>query len=376
MWIRTVALRCLGPCILATLALAPACPMSGPGSVSAAGAAVPAEGAGPVTTSFPGIALPRGITTGPDGALWFTDYGNDTIGRITTTGAVSEFSSPDIDGPIGITSGPDGALWFTNQANNTIGRITTSGAVTAYSSPAIHDPTDITAGPDGALWFTNQTSNMIGRITTSGSVTSFYVGAGNAEPHGITAGPDGALWFTDPGDDTIGRITTSGHVSLFHGTGIDRPSGITSGPDGALWFTNDPGVGNGSIGRVTTSGAVTDFTSAGLYDPHDIVSRSRRGALVHGQRRPGWVLHGRTHHHLRGHKWLQLHAAEPRRLHVDLARHRIGPRREALVHIDRQRKQRHRTRHHDGNLPHVSRWHQQSRGHRGRSRRGVVVHQL
>ena len=34
---------------------------------------------------FPGIAVPRQITAGPDGALWFTNTFNNTIGRITTT---------------------------------------------------------------------------------------------------------------------------------------------------------------------------------------------------------------------------------------------------------------------------------------------------
>jgi streptogramin lyase len=38
-----------------------------------------------------------------------------------------------IVGATGITSGPDGALWFTNAGNNSIGRITTSGKVTNYT---------------------------------------------------------------------------------------------------------------------------------------------------------------------------------------------------------------------------------------------------
>jgi streptogramin lyase len=29
-----------------------------------------------------GISHPLGITSGPDGALWFTDYGSNSIGRI------------------------------------------------------------------------------------------------------------------------------------------------------------------------------------------------------------------------------------------------------------------------------------------------------
>jgi IPT/TIG domain len=45
--------------------------------------AAAASGAGSVTI-FPGLDDPDGITTGPDGALWFANYGNNAIGRITT----------------------------------------------------------------------------------------------------------------------------------------------------------------------------------------------------------------------------------------------------------------------------------------------------
>ena len=57
-------------------------------------------------------------------------------------------------------------MWFTNLGNNSIGRITTAGVVTNYTGTGISDPTGITAGPDGALWFTNLGNNSIGRITT------------------------------------------------------------------------------------------------------------------------------------------------------------------------------------------------------------------
>ena len=66
------------------------------------------------TTPGPGIDDPVGIAAGPDGALWFTNYGNNSIGRITTTGAVTNYTGTGISLPFGITAGPDGALWFTN----------------------------------------------------------------------------------------------------------------------------------------------------------------------------------------------------------------------------------------------------------------------
>ncbi len=71
------------------------------------------------TVSIPayGMDAPSNVITGPDGALWFTNFYNNTIGRITPAGVVSDYTGTGIDGPAGITTGPDGALWFTNYFN-------------------------------------------------------------------------------------------------------------------------------------------------------------------------------------------------------------------------------------------------------------------
>ena len=101
---------------------------------------------------------------------WFTNTGNNTIGRITTAGKVTSYTNASIDGPQAITAGPDGTLWFTNAGDSTIGRITTAGKVTHYTRARIAGPSAITAGPDGALWFTNfgdTNGHWIGRITTT-----------------------------------------------------------------------------------------------------------------------------------------------------------------------------------------------------------------
>jgi len=236
----------------------------------------------PVITNYTGtgISNPDAITAGPDGALWFTDAGNNSIGRITTGGVVTNYTGTGISNPDGITDGPDGALWFTNAGNNSIGRITTGGVVTNYTGTGISNPDAITAGPDGALWFTNlgnpniHVAGSIGRITTGGVVTN-YTGTGISNPDGITAGPDGALWFSNETvAGSIGRITTGGVVTNYTGTGISNPDGVTAGPDGALWFTNE---GN-SIGRITTGGVVTNYTGTGISNP-DGITDGPDGAL-------------------------------------------------------------------------------------------------
>jgi hypothetical protein len=136
----------------------------------------------------------------------------DNIGRISTTGAIEEYAVPTPDSdPTGITAGPDGALWFTEFIEGKIGRISTSGVFTEYGIPAGGEPNGITAGPDGALWFTDYiTFSDIGRITTGGILTQYPAAPGDSGLGYITAGPDGALWYTEEVGERIGRAPACG----------------------------------------------------------------------------------------------------------------------------------------------------------------------
>ncbi|WP_128955637.1 Vgb family protein [Bradyrhizobium zhanjiangense] len=220
---------------------------------------------------LPPASRPSAITTGPDGALWFTEFTAKKIGPIPTTATVenlklTEFAIPGSTGPLGITTGPDGALWFTEAVGDKIGRITTTGEVTEFRIPTARSGA-IATGPDGALWFTYFRSK-VGRMTTTGAVTEFTISPENSSPGGITSGPDGALWFTESVSGKIVRMTTDGEMTEFALPNPDaQPWGIATGPDGALWFTEASCVrqqasrcivGN-RIGRITTSGSVTEF---------------------------------------------------------------------------------------------------------------------
>ena len=66
-------------------------------------------------------AQPFGITSGPDGQMWFTEQGGNKIGHIPVTATsgsdISEIALPTAGSvPTGITAGSDNALYFTEQA--------------------------------------------------------------------------------------------------------------------------------------------------------------------------------------------------------------------------------------------------------------------
>ncbi|MEK7559212.1 MAG: C39 family peptidase [Patescibacteria group bacterium] len=222
-------------------------------------------------TEFPIVNgnTPYGITAGPDGNIWFTEYYANKIGRITPGGVITIFLIPtSLSSPEGITAGPDGNIWFTENSANKIGRITPSGTITEFPIPSsntnqwgvTNGPRDIISGPDGNLWFTEFTGNRIGRITPNGVFTEFTLPNVSSFPTSITAGPDGNLWFTEMSNAVIGRITPEGSITEFPipnpSLAISHATGITAGPDGNIWYTRGY---NRVIGRITPDGVITEF---------------------------------------------------------------------------------------------------------------------
>ena len=169
-------------------------------------------------------------------------------------GVIQEFAIPTPQNDsYGITTGPDGNLWFTESKPYRIGRITPDGALTEFALPRPPNASpfamDIVTGPDGNLWFTVVGgAGMIGRITPQGKFTAFPLPSPNADPIGIVAESDGALWFTEGRANRIGRITTSGVITEYPvPTAEGYPWAITSGPNNTVWFTERIG----KVGKIS-----------------------------------------------------------------------------------------------------------------------------
>ena len=213
-----------------------------------------------------GYSNPVGITSGPDGALWFTDANGSTnyVGRITATASnpqITEHALSNGYGAYYITTGSDGNLWFTDTIIGSatipaLGNITTGGTINEFNFPnGVGGAKEIVTGADSALWFPQ--GGVMGHMTTGGTYSNFML-PGSANSTGVTLGPDNNVWFTDQGTNAIGRITTGGSVSEFTiSTPNSMPQDITPGPDGNLWFTETTG---NKIGRITTGGTITEFT--------------------------------------------------------------------------------------------------------------------
>jgi virginiamycin B lyase len=182
-------------------------------------------------------SAPQDVALGADGNVWFADA-NSAIGRITPAGTITLFPTPAAGSvPFHIVSGPDGALWFTEFGASRIGRIDMAGAIQEYVLPAgAGAPWGIAAGADGRLWFTTN-SSFVGSVGVAGDM-QIYANPVGSESLGIGSGPDGAVWFGSlgyliravPGYPAVPIFQP---IPLLFGSTAMR---VHTGPDGRLWI--------------------------------------------------------------------------------------------------------------------------------------------
>jgi streptogramin lyase len=189
---------------------------------------------------------PGGITAGPDGNFWFTEYNANQIARITPEGTITEFAIPSSkSGTEEITAGSDGSLWFTETFRDQIGRIAPT-ATTISNSATV--PADATITTPFSTTFPPGSTIPAGTVLPPGTITEFAIPTNHSFPEGITAGGDGNLWFAEGFGNQIDRITPSGVFSEFPVPKVGSfPQAITTGPGGDLWFIE---AGANKIGRL------------------------------------------------------------------------------------------------------------------------------
>lgn len=259
---------------------------------------------------------PAQITQGSDGNFWFTEShvnppqtDNHHVGRITPSGAITEFLVCQFCFPSDIAQGADGILYFT-KSDPGLGRITTSGTVlpdvvppnslangngVAASGTAVYyaafntnsiwrydagtgaftefpvptpgaTPFDVAVAADGAVWFTEFGADALGRLDpATGVITETPVGNGPNGPRGIAIGTDGKVWFTKRFENSVGFLDPATNAVTTFPLAPDRgPEGIAAAPGGAVWFAQSVA---GSVARITSDGVVSEGKSVKGSEP-------------------------------------------------------------------------------------------------------------
>jgi virginiamycin B lyase len=201
-----------------------------------------------------GLLGPSRLAPGADGNVWINDDTADVVGGMNLGGGIVQTANVG-DTTGGIAVAPTGDTWFASAANPELFDVSTGGTVTPFALPAGSQIGDLAFDFAGNLWMSDRGHTSIEELAPGGSSVASFPVPGGGEANGLAIGPDGAVWFTDPVRKVIGRMTTSGVFAPSAGYPIPTAGAaanqIAVGPDGALWFTET--LAN-QIGRLVPGG--------------------------------------------------------------------------------------------------------------------------
>jgi virginiamycin B lyase len=110
-------------------------------------------------------------------------------------------------GPTMIVQGPDGALWFTENNVAKLGRLTTSGIMTEVALSPATSATTLVVALDNNFYFGDPAQNKFGVYNpTAKTVAEFAIPTANAQPADMILGPDSRVYFSEQNANKIGQI--------------------------------------------------------------------------------------------------------------------------------------------------------------------------
>lgn len=254
---------------------------------------------------------PYAIAVAPDGGLIVGDNGSSTIRRVTAAGVVSTIAGTayergSVDGlgvaarfnsVQGIAVNSAGDAYVTDLVDQTVRKLSTTGAVTTLAGVsrglgfAGVDPIGIfrssgapTVDTSGNVYVPDTADSVIRKITPDGRVGIFagsllirdgVDGVGGVArfdlPTGLATDAEGSVYVADLGNAAIRKIQSGARVTTYAGAlrqvgsadgtpGAARfrsPVSLAFGADGTLYVAEDEGT---DIRRIASTGEVTTLT--------------------------------------------------------------------------------------------------------------------
>ena len=171
----------------------------------------------PATLEVVVFPLPRGrgranlntATFDHDGVLWFTGQ-NGVYGRLDpATGEMVVFDAPRGRGPYGITTTPDGTVYYASLAGSHIARIdTTTGAATIIEPPT-PDQGARRVWPDsrGRVWVSEWNAGQVSVFDpATGDWRSWRLPGSRPRAYPVYVGDHHIVWLSDFGGNALVRF--------------------------------------------------------------------------------------------------------------------------------------------------------------------------
>jgi sugar lactone lactonase YvrE len=257
---------------------------------------------------------PAGLGIDSAGNLYLADYGNSTVRKITSGGAVTTLaglaaqtgtsdgqgSAARFNHPSAVALDGAGNIYVIDTSNQTVRKVSAGGNVStlagtpgvggradgAGAAASFFYPGGIAATGSGTVYVADTGNHALRVVTPSGAVATLAGSAGLAGstdgtgsaalfnyPDGVAVDSSGNLYIADHGNDTIRKLTAGGVATTVAGAAglsgsadggggaarFNGPTGVAVDPSGNLYVAD---AGNSTIRKITAAGAVS--TLAGL----------------------------------------------------------------------------------------------------------------
>jgi len=189
-----------------------------------------------------------------DGNIWFTGQ-NGWHGKLDVkTGKVSAWKSPKGRGPYGMTTTPDGNVWFVSLANSYLGQIDrATGNVKVIEPPVPNLGTRrVWSDSKGDLWMSEWSGGQISHYSPSTGKWERIPLPGNGRPnlYAVYVDNKDVVWVSNWADDKIyGYDPATKRFSSVPGNGVRQILGIP----GQVYLPE----GQGAITVINTGGSAS-----------------------------------------------------------------------------------------------------------------------
>ena len=259
---------------------------------------------------------PNGVATDGAGNLYITDYYNNRIRKVDSSGVISTVAGTGAQGfggdggpavqarlhiPRDVALDATGNFYIADEYNYRIRKVDSSGVITTVAGtgaqgfggdggPAVqarlHIPRDVALDATGNFYIADEYNYRIRKVDSSGVITTF---AGSAErgdggpataallaaPTGVAADRAGNLYIADKDNHRIRKVDSSRVITTIVGSGergfggdggpataarLNTPHGVATDGAGNLYITDHY---NDRIRKVDSSGIITTVAGAG-----------------------------------------------------------------------------------------------------------------
>lgn len=151
----------------------------------------------PLPAGTPNVNLNTAVIDG-DGALWWTGQAG-WFGRLDPDGRQNVFEAPRGRGPYGITTTPDGAVYYASLAGNHIARVVkmTGGAEVLEPPTRGQGARRVWSDSKGNVWVSEYSAGQVARFDPAANTWKEWKLPGSALAYSVYVDDQDKVWLTD-----------------------------------------------------------------------------------------------------------------------------------------------------------------------------------